>query len=371
MSAVAELIPRRAERSTAAEERADHPTQCAPRWLLRGAASVYGCGIAARNRAYDAGRGVRRVPLPVISVGNLTAGGTGKTPAVVWIVRRLRDAGLRPAVALRGYRAPRGGEADEARELREAFGGEAASAGDVPLIVGGDRHATITRWLAEGGRADCIVLDDGFQHRRLGRNADLVLIDAQRPALDDLLLPAGWLREPVTALRRATAVIVTRCASVDEALSRRITELSGCAPIAWSNHAWTHLKWMEPGGESASRPVTALQGLRIAVMLGIGHPHAMERALEAAGANIVHRTPVRDHHAYTEVMVRPLASAVAHADALVTTAKDLVKLAPLLAMHPLPVPVIVPVLSLDVHTGAEALEALLLEAVSHWKPAAK
>ena len=123
------------------------------------AAPLYGAVVARRNRRFDRGIGVKRVPVPVVSVGNLTVGGTGKTPFVMWLCRELVARRISPAIAMRGYKSElSSGRSDEAEEYRAALPG-------VPVIVNPDRHAGITGFIAGGGRADVVVLDDGFQHR--------------------------------------------------------------------------------------------------------------------------------------------------------------------------------------------------------------
>ncbi|HRQ74118.1 MAG TPA: tetraacyldisaccharide 4'-kinase, partial [Phycisphaerales bacterium] len=148
------------------------------------AAMVYGAAIARRNRAFDAGRGVVTLDRPVISVGNLSTGGTGKSPTVAWVVRTLREAGRDPCIAMRGYRS-RDGVSDEAEEYRAAFD-------DLPVVARPDRLQGLIELFASerGGRVDAVVLDDGFQHRCIARALDLVLIDATRDPFADAMIPA-------------------------------------------------------------------------------------------------------------------------------------------------------------------------------------
>ena len=140
--------------------------------------------IRIRNRYYDKGNNVHKVPLPVIAVGNLTVGGTGKTPLVTWIVRRLREHGHNPAVVMRGYASVNPENADEAVEYRERLD-------DIDVIVGADRVAKITAYIENGGSADCVVMDDGFQHRRIERDFDIVVMDYLRDPFEQRVLPAG------------------------------------------------------------------------------------------------------------------------------------------------------------------------------------
>lgn len=338
--------------------------------LLRAAAApaswAYGRAIDRRNRRFDAGIGVRRVPLRVISVGNIVVGGTGKTPTVAWIARALRERGIRPMIALRGYGSGDPTRADEVLEYHEALG-------DVPVAAGADRFETITRALRDGARADVVLLDDGFQHRRLHRDLDLVLVDASRPALDDALLPCGRLREPATALRRADAVVVTRATSVDAALAAQVERLHGKPPLAWLRHAWRGIDVHEAAGRgpssssiaSRAESVEWLRGRRVVTSLGVASPVGVRAMLEAAGAVLVTDVPARDHQPYDASRLRRLAAEcrASHADALVVTRKDWVKLreAIMSCDNVLDLPVAVPRLEVEAISGEDAL----VKVVSH------
>lgn len=194
------------------------------RGLLTPLSAVYGAAVAARNSYYD------RVPsashtagIPVISVGNLTVGGTGKTPLTIEIVRRLRAAGRRPAILTRGYGAAGGETADEVLEFEVALP-------DLPVVVNADRVAGAVAARRDHG-ADCLVLDDGFQHRRLRRDLDVVLVDALDWCGGGRVLPAGRLREPLSSLGRADWIVITRCNQVEPSLVQDVvTNLHHHAP---------------------------------------------------------------------------------------------------------------------------------------------
>lgn len=280
--------------------------------------------VACRNAAYDHGIApVRQLPRPVICVGNLTTGGTGKTPMVAWVVQRLLAIGLRPAVLTRGYRRPGDAESDEAALLRQALGPEP------PVIVGADRYAAASEALRAGARIDVFVMDDGYQHRRLHRDLNLLLIDATRPSGFDRLLPRGLLREPLNAgLRRAHAVILTRCDLVDpatlEAIERRIrATLAGDVPVARTAMAIDGVDL-----EGARRPLADLQTRRCFLFAGVGNPDSFEGLLRSAGLVVAGRRWFADHHAYDATDIARLRhdATDAGADLLVTTAKDAVKL---------------------------------------------
>ena len=274
--------------------------------LAHVAALAYGMGVRARNAMWDM-RTAERVGVPVISVGNVSVGGTGKTPFVRWCAEALVSSGHRPAIALRGYGA-RDGISDEAEEYRAMLPG-------VPLAVGADRLASIARARAEDPRIDCVVLDDGFQHRRIARDLDIVLVDATRPAIDGALLPAGWLREPASALRRAGMVVVTRAERVDPALAKSIELLHGRPPVAWTRHAWTRIERHGAGGHDM--PIAALEGKRVVVATALAHPDAFVADAIAHGARIADDIRFRDHHAFTAADVERIVVRARQKDAAV------------------------------------------------------
>ena len=319
--------------------------------LMSPASLVYGAAVNRRNRRFDAGIGVHSLEVPVISVGNITMGGTGKTPICRKVLEILRESGHQPALAMRGYRASRTGGSDEAAEYVDAFK-------NLPLAVGADRVAALAE-LATTEKFDCVVLDDGFQHRRIARDLDLVLIDSTRPGLDGRLIPAGRLREPVEALSRADAVIVTRSESVDHSLAERIKTLSGKSPIAWFNHVWDgvdiHLR-----GETQCKEVEYLQGLRLGVSLGVGNPRSIRENVVAAGAQIIFDAAARDHHRYTGEGVKKLRARIEErgGEALFVTPKDWV------SIRRCPeglgsLPVIVPRLRVEPVSGAQDFSSLV------------
>ena len=273
------------------------------------AGSLYAAAARRRNRRYDR-RGGADLGRPAVAVGNVTAGGTGKTPVVRLVAGWLCDAGRRPAVLTRGYR---GG--DEAQELRDAF---AADGLDVPVIVDADRVA--------GARSappavDCFVLDDGFQHRRAGRTLDLVLIDATDPLGHGRCLPAGLLREPAAGLARAGAVLLTRCDQVPPAALSAVRSVAAgltTAPLFTSRHVIGEL--LDAGG----RPHEPRE---YAAFCGLGNPDGFFDALTARlpEARRVAAVVFADHHRYTRADLAAVRRAAGKAP-LVTSGKDWVKL---------------------------------------------
>lgn len=292
-----------------------------PNWMrpLATAASVgYGVAIRARARRLEDGLALD-CGLPVVSVGNITAGGTGKTPLTQWIVRALQAVGHSPMIALRGHKGAE--NADEVLEHRAGLPG-------IVLAVGADRAQRIAAMRLKNPACDVVVLDDGFQHRQLRRDCDIVLIDSTRPALDDDLLPLGWLREPALSLRRATGVIVTRALKVDDDLSDQITKLHGQAPLAFCQHSWTGLEGIEDG---AVHEVSWLKRKRVAVWAGIGNPRAIVEQTESVAAAVVDVARLVDHASWNAPKVARLAQRAeqAGADAILVTPKDWIKIAPL------------------------------------------
>ncbi|MGD9688286.1 MAG: tetraacyldisaccharide 4'-kinase [Phycisphaerales bacterium] len=347
------------------------------RALARVAAPMYGVAIGVQNWRFDRGIGVGRAAVPVVSVGNLTAGGTGKTPLVVWLSRELRVRGLRPAVALRGYRpiarpAGAGGDgalilgrwSDEVDELHRALPG-------TPIVARARRLEGIEELLEADARRragtaekaiDVVILDDGFQHRRLARDFDLVVIDSTRDPRRDELLPAGWLREPVESLSRAQAVVLNRFdeANAEHLSLRRDLADRLSAPIFCAGGAWAGIQGV-PGVELA--PVSFLEGKRLVVACGIGNPAAFLRQVRAAagssaragreGAGAVTALFYPDHHAYPKRSVYEIAGAAERerADAIVVTDKDWSKLR-LLPAATWPCAMVRPLLTMSVDGGA-------------------
>jgi tetraacyldisaccharide 4'-kinase len=287
---------------------------------------------------------------PVICVGNLTAGGTGKTPMAAWVAARLLEAGRRPAILTRGYK-PAGGRSDEAELLRRLC--EAA------VVVGADRVAGARAAVAAG--ADALVMDDGFQHLRLRRDLDVVLIDATRPFGFGRCLPRGLLREPPAALRDAGAVVVTRSDAVSvEALARLRGRLSGLAPAA-GVHAAVHEPAALLDDRGRQHPPDALAGRRAFAFCGLGNPEPFFALLGRLGVRLAGRRALDDHVAYTPAVLAALrqAAGACDADVAITTQKDAVKL-PAAA---LPRAVWQLAVRMKILDGREALVRRILDAV--------
>jgi tetraacyldisaccharide 4'-kinase len=300
--------------------------------LLRAPAWLYAGAMRARARAYELGLFARHAAgVPVVCAGNLSAGGTGKTPFVAWLVRELEQRGRRPGVLARGY-APRRvassaaaarAHSDEGLLLEELLPGRLH-------LERADRVAGARALVAAG--ADAIVLDDGFQHLRLQRELDFVLVDALRPwglpapsagePAVRALLPRGLLREPPSALARAHALVLTRSDQVDPgALGELAAQLENWAPglpIAHARHA--PRAWLALEGER--QPLEHLRGRALELVSGIGNPAAFEHSVRALGLEVATHWRFADHHDYG---AHDLAPALASGRTLVCTHKDLVK----------------------------------------------
>jgi tetraacyldisaccharide 4'-kinase len=285
------------------------------RVALSPAEAAYAAVMRAREALFARGvLDVHESPVGVVSVGNLTVGGTGKTPVTAWIAQRLVALGRRPSIVLRGY----GG--DETHVHAKINPG-------VPVIADSDRVRGIARAAADG--ADCVVLDDAFQHRRAFRDIDLVLVSADEWTPGVRLLPAGPYRESPAALARATAVAITVKAASDDQVRRVmewIHELVPDKPVSVINLVQYDLQRAD--GSSEVLPVSALSRKRVVAIAAIGNPGAFFRQIEATGASVI---PVRfpDHHAFTQVDATRAAGLARASDYVVCTLKDAVKLASL------------------------------------------
>lgn len=287
-------------------------------WLL---SVPYGLGVRLRNWALDKGwKKTIAVSVPVISVGNLTTGGTGKTPCVEYVARFYRERDLRVALLSRGYGACRGRN-DEAQVLEENLP-------DVPHLQGPDRVA-LAHLALEELESEVLVLDDGFQHRRLRRDLDIILIDATDPWGKGYLLPRGLLREPMSSLRRGHLAMLTRCDLVERAIldqiRTRIAHVSPNMPIVETAHQPTC--WVN--STSGTQPLANLEGRPIGAFCGLGNPEGFRRTLHQLRLDVVGWRVFPDHHAYSRDDIESLRSwarQLPKGAALATTQKDLVKI---------------------------------------------
>jgi tetraacyldisaccharide 4'-kinase len=329
---------------------------------------------AVRGALYGAGLlPVARAAAPVVSIGNLAAGGAGKTPAALAVAARLVGRGRRVALLSRGYGAARSDARLVSDGSRILLG--AAEGGDEPVLAAlrlpglavlcGPRRAELAaRAVADLG-ADALVLDDGFQHRALARDLDVVVLDASNPFGNGHLLPRGPNREPRAALRRAGLAWLSR---VDQAhpnalpaLRALLREATGRAPVE-SRHAPVDVV---DGRLARGLGLGALRGRRVMLLSGLARPGGFRRTVEGLGAEIAAERAFPDHHRFTAAELDEVfrAADAARCERVVTTEKDAVRLAPEVAADPRLVAVRI---EAELVAGADALDEALDEALARF-----
>jgi len=298
---------------------------------------MYGLGVRMRNALYR--RGILRTlqaGAPVISVGNLTVGGTGKTPLVEWIANQLAQSGLHVTVLTRGY-----GRSSSGRVIVSDGGvirSNVDEAGDEPFLLAQNligRAAVISdanrvaaaSWAIDNLKTDVFILDDAFQHQRIKRDLNILTIDATNPWGDRSLLPKGKLREPIDELSRADCVVITRAAGP------RVNELRGEIASKWpelptfvSSIEFVGLRKLDE--INSSPEISAIRVMPVAAFCGIGNPESFFSLVRGAGYQLKDTSAFRDHHKYTQADIDRVVNHAAHngAGAILTTAKDAVKL---------------------------------------------
>jgi tetraacyldisaccharide 4'-kinase len=332
--------------------------------LVSAMAGGYRSLLAARDWLYE--RGVlksRRLDRPVVAIGNVTVGGTGKTPAVMLAVETLQRLGHRPAVVSRGY----GRRTDGVRVVADTakIFVEPEDAGDepfllarrlpgVPVVVGASRGEA-AQLAVDRFDASVIVLDDGFQHRTLGKDLEIVMARARHPWGNGRVLPAGPLREPLAALARAHVVVVAGARDVDDTaeVTPAITRYAPGVPVIPAAYAATEC-WDAQRMQPAS--LENLRGARLLGFAGIAAPGGFRRTLEELGASVAELIAFDDHHWYTKADVNRLVerARALSADGLVTTEKDWVRL---LRLGPVRMPLRVVSVRLELLGGIEAWDA--------------
>lgn len=306
------------------------------------AAIPYGVVARLRSLLYDWGWFAQgRLPVPVLSVGNLTLGGTGKTPVVIMLVDWLLAGGKRVAILSRGYRRTSTAQYVLVSNGRDLLVGP-HEAGDEAFLmaqrcpkaivaVGADRYE-LGDWLLSRFPIDCLVLDDGFQHRGLYRDVNLLLVDATDAAGLAALVPAGRLREPLRAAARATAIVVTRADSPSQVtgVCRKLKAKLGFMPDPIQ--AVFRPESLVSVVTGASQPLSWSKGKTALLCSGVGHAGSFRSLVEGIGIRIVDEVAYADHYAYTCQDVESLSARAAElqAELVVTTEKDACKLAALL-----------------------------------------
>lgn len=366
------------------------------RFLLIPLSWLYAASVQLRNILYTYGIfKARKLPCRVISVGNIVVGGTGKTPAIIAIAKHLQREGMRVAILLRGYK----------RHVREKVtivsDGEKVCAspvesGDeaymlakhlrsVPIIVGKRRYSA-GQVALERFQVDVLLLDDGFQHRQLARDVDILTIPTTHPfGNPEQLLPAGTLREPLTALRRTDLILLTHAdiPNISAHIKKLVKPLAPNTPVLTSTHQPTHLYPLAVSrqqeslvaGENDSNRHNALltvdsrllianmkelKGKRVLAVCGIGNPDAFVASLTRCSVASVELLAFPDHHVYTETDKQQIETAFQEtaADLIVTTQKDEQKLAGFVDNWKLPIVVLA--VELVITEGNEAFNDVLL-----------
>ena len=306
------------------------------RGLLSAAACAYRGALAAREACYRAGFfSTRRLPVPVISIGNLTLGGSGKTPLAALVATALADLGAGPAVISRGYgRRTRGvrvvadragvrltarDAGDEPRLLAEQLPG-------MPVVVGENRYEA-GRVAVERCGADALVLDDGFQHRSLAKDLEIVAVEGALPWGNGRLFPRGVLREPMSALRRAHVVVVTNSThqAAIENIARSLRHHGSHAAVLTGSYRAEALR---REGDGAPRSPAGLAGRRVVALAGLASPAGFVTTLAGLGATVAELVAFPDHHPYTEADLERVRSSARRAgvSCVVTTEKDWMRL---------------------------------------------
>jgi len=341
---------------------------------LVAASALFRAGAALRGALYDGGvLRAARAGAPVVSIGNLTVGGAGKTPATIAVGRLLLARGRRVAVLSRGYGAAR-------TDARIVSDGErvmldAAEGGDEPVLVArrlpgarvlcGPRRAELARTAVEALGADALLLDDGFQHRALARDLDVVVLDAANPFGNGRLLPAGPNREPRSALRRAGLVWLSRVDQSDPAALAELRavarDATGVDPVE-SRHAPVDVV---DGALARSLGAGALRGRRVLLLAGVARPAGFRRTVEGLGAEVAAEALFPDHHRFSPAELDEVfrAAAAAGCDGVVTTEKDAVRLDPARAADPRLCAVRI---EAEVVRGGEILDAALDRALARF-----
>jgi tetraacyldisaccharide 4'-kinase len=316
------------------------------RFLLGVAAKGYSLAVRLRNFLYSKGwLKAHRVNAVVLSIGNITTGGTGKTPLVVWLYNlitqnsKFKTQHYNCAILTRGYKSRRAScvmrraknERDARHAIRNTEIDEPAilieSCPKARVIVNPDRVAGAAEAVGKFG-AKALVMDDGFQHRRLGRDLDIVTIDATRPFGYGNMLPAGLLREPLVALKRANTVVITRCDQTTEAkltqIEEKLQQVNPNIIIARSIHAAVCVKSTNDKEVSLEE----LKDKKIFAFCGIGNPEAFLNTIKALGSELAGSKVYNDHHQYTDDCLADIYRQATRlkADLILTTQKDWTKI---------------------------------------------
>ena len=309
------------------QDRRNAPLDAVPKFFLWLLSLVYAQVMRGRNRGYDdhPDRSAD-VGVPVISVGNMTMGGAGKTPVVIFLAQFFKEAGATPVVLLRGYMQGESSteDSDEAALIRRKVPG-------VTVITGSDRVARAREYL-RGGQCDVFILDDAFQHRRIKRQLDIVVIDSLNPFGNGQVIPRGILREPLDGLKRAQVLVLSRADLDSKRTQDAVQQLNALAPKKDPVRTVHRPRACVRLSDASETPASQMKGMRCVAFCGLGNPEGFRATLESIGVDVAGFTAFEDHHPYTAEDVRRLGERAREqkADILLTTLKDAVKIEPLL-----------------------------------------
>ena len=368
------------------------------RCLLRIAAAGYGIAVGVRNFLYSHGwLKAQRVDAAVISIGNITAGGTGKTPLVAWLCKLISSdfrsqisdlrfqssdfksqtpdfrseisniksqiSDFKCAILTRGYKAAKG-SGPRTQDYGDEVAMFAQSCPEARVIVNPDRVAGAAEAVAKFG-ANVLVMDDGFQHRRLARDLDIVAVDATEPFGYGRLLPAGLLREPPASLKRADAAVITRCDQVPQAdvdaLEKKLLSINPSIVVARSIHRPVCIR--SAGNQQIS--IEQLKGRKVFAFCGIGNPDAFLSSIRNLGAKLTGAKVYDDHHHYTQRCLADVCAEAeaAGADIILTTQKDWTKVSGLVQAGK-GIPLACLVVEIKFPAGQERITSLIEKALA-------
>ncbi|MBX0289426.1 tetraacyldisaccharide 4'-kinase [Hymenobacter sp. HSC-4F20] len=294
---------------------------------------LYAGVMAVRNWLYETGRRPATYfeEVPVLNVGNLRVGGTGKTPHVAWLVAWLQAQGQRPALLSRGYgRRTRGYRRATPADTAATIGDEPLQqlrhfGGGVPVVVSEDRVSGIQRLLREEPATTAVVLDDAYQHRRVRAACTILLTEQERPFYEDFVLPAGRLRESRAGAARADIIIVTKCtpqlsATIRQEITRRIRRYARpAAPVLFSCYRYGLPVPVTPGA-------SPIPGSEVVLLTGIARPEPLLEHLRAVGYRVAHHARFPDHHTFAASELQQLAAQLRPGQSVFTTQKDAARL---------------------------------------------
>lgn len=293
--------------------------------------------IGLRNHLYNSGLlNIKKLGCKVISVGNITVGGTGKTPMVIMLAQLLKEKGYKPVVLSRGYRGKRNQAINVVSDGKNIFMGP-TTAGDEPLLIAksldgvpvvtGAKRCLTGTYAVEHFGADVVILDDAFQHRALYRDVDVVLLDRKRPFGNQSLLPAGTLREPLKALKRSDIVVLTGIEGLKMELSQRslVEKHTGHIPVF---NGYRRAKNLIKADTGDKYPLDYLYGKKVCAFSGIAEPEYFETIIASLSGHAAEFIPFPDHHAYSTEDIEKIndISQECSAQLILTTEKDAIKL---------------------------------------------